>query len=60
MLSIKEIQTLQPKNEKYNKGCRCSNGLTLEISSIKQGGTKCFVGRRLLYENQIYKKSVSV
>ena len=46
MLSIKEIQTLQPKNEKYNKGCRCSNGLTLEISSIKQGGTKCFVGRR--------------
>ena len=43
---FKEIEGFKPKNEKYNKGCLCSNGLTLEISSIKQGGTKCFVGRR--------------
>ena len=45
MLSTKAVKELEIKNAKYNISCGTGNGLILEISSKKKGGTKCFVGR---------------
>ena len=45
MLSTKAVKELEIKNTKYNISCGTGNGLILEISSKKKGGTKCFVGR---------------
>ena len=45
MLSSTQVRNLEVKSSKYNKSCETGNGLILEISSQKKGGTKCFVGR---------------
>ena len=53
MLTYKEIENLKPKSQTYNKGCGCGNGLILEVSSIKKGGSKCFVGRTRFRSRQV-------
>ena len=45
MIKSKDIKSLVPTTKTYNKSCGTGNGLIIEVSSIKQGGTKCFVGR---------------
>ena len=53
MLTYKEIENLKPKSQTYNKGCGCGNGLIIEVSSIKKGGSKCFVGRTRFRSRQV-------
>ena len=45
MLTRTQIHTLTPRERNYNEKCGTNNGLIVEVSSIKQGGAKCFVGR---------------
>lgn len=45
MLTKKKIHTLKPTKRTFNQKCGTSNGLILEVSSVNQGGAKCFVGR---------------
>ena len=45
MFTRTQRHTLTPRERKYNEKCGTNNGLILEVSSIKQGGAKCFVGR---------------
>ena len=45
MLSTKAVKELEIKSTKYNISCGTGNGLILEISSKKKGGTKCFVDK---------------
>ena len=52
MLKNKDIKALVPTTKTYNKSCGTGNGLIIEVSSIKQGGTKCFVGRTRFRKKQ--------
>ena len=52
MLKSKDIKSLVPTTKTYNKSCGTGNGLIIEVSSIKQGGTKCFVGRTRFRKKQ--------
>ena len=53
MITYKEIENCKPQSQTYNKGCGCGNGLILEVSSIKRGGSKCFVGRTRFRSKQV-------
>jgi len=45
MLTRTQIHTLNPRERTYNEKCGTNNGLILEVTSLRKGGTKCFVGR---------------
>jgi len=45
MLTKTYIKSLKPREKTYKEKCGTNNGLSIEVNSIKKGGTKCFIGQ---------------